>query len=122
MSDRLTPSHLSAAAGTLPGDPGVDDWGVPAAVAGRCEAAISGSPVYQGARAQAAAAFHTLIRLPMLEHSNARFATLIAIGILDHHAVTPPTDWSAWAKLASTVEAGTARVSDVHQAITDWTS
>lgn len=122
MTDRLTAGHLSTVAQQLPADPAVDDWGVPDAVAARCEATISGSPVYQGPRAQAAAAFHTLIRLPMLEHSNSLFATLVAADLLAYHDVPTPKDWNTWAALAEQVQAGTARVSDIHRALTDWTT
>jgi death-on-curing protein len=121
VSQRLTVGHLSAVAQQIPGDPSVDDWGVPGAVIGRCAAEISGTAVYQGPRAQAAAAFHTLLRLPMLEHSNVRFAILIAADLLEFHGVTVPRDWSAWTKLAASVESGAADVRDVHEAITSWT-
>jgi hypothetical protein len=122
VSKRLTIAHLSAIAQQIPGDPSVDDWGVPAAVIARCEAVVSDMAVYQGARAQAAAAFHTLIRLPMLEHSNARFAALAAMDLLEYHSITAPADWSAWAKLATAVHAGTGSVRDVHETIITWTT
>ncbi|KRV48345.1 hypothetical protein AQ490_25370 [Wenjunlia vitaminophila] len=122
MSDRLTVAHLSAVAQQMPGDPAVDDWGVPAAAIARCEAVVAETPVYQGPRAQAAALFHTLLRLPMLEHSNGPFAIAAAIDLLQYHGIDGKYDALAWANLAVEVAEGRASVSDVLATIRGWTT
>ncbi len=121
MSDRLTVAHLSAVAQQMPGDPSVDDWGVPAASIARCEAIVAEVPVYQGPRAQAAALFHTLLRLPMLEFSNGPFAIAAAIDLLRYHGVEGKYEPLEWANLAVEVAEGRASVRDVLAAIRAWT-
>ncbi|MQS17415.1 fic family toxin-antitoxin system, toxin component [Streptomyces kaniharaensis] len=122
MSERLTVGHLSAVAQQIPGNPAIADWGVAAASIARCEANIAESPVYVGPVGQAASLFHTLLRLPMLEFSNALFAIAASLDLLQYHGVECRARPSDWAELAVRVAEGDASVDDVHSAIKAWTA
>ncbi|MGW2105116.1 hypothetical protein [Streptomyces sp. NPDC001948] len=121
MNDRLTVGHLSAVAQQMPGHPAIADWGVAAASIARCEAIVAESPVYAGPVGQAASLFHTLLRLPMLEFSNAPFAIAATIDLLQYHGTDCEARPSDWAELAVRVADGQASVEDVHSAIKAWT-
>ncbi|MER5228073.1 MULTISPECIES: hypothetical protein [Streptomyces] len=103
------------------GDPDVMDWGaLEAARARHCFRVMDGL-VYDRPHHRAAALFHSLCRVPALEHSNEFFGAAAAAGYL--HASGLPVRFTAKeaADLAEQVSAGLVDVRSLAGALKQWT-
>ncbi|MBZ9645348.1 fic family toxin-antitoxin system, toxin component [Streptomyces sp. PSKA30] len=103
------------------GDPDVTDWGALEAARSRHAFHVMDEPVYAQSHHRAAALFHSLARVPALEHSNELFGVTVAAGYL--HASGLPARFSAKeaADLAEQVSAGHVDVRALATALKEWT-
>ncbi|WP_327731319.1 fic family toxin-antitoxin system, toxin component [Streptomyces sp. NBC_00487] len=112
---------LTEIARTQLGDPDVTDWGALEAARARHAFRVMDEPVYPRPHHRAAALFHSLARVPALEHSNDLFGATVAAGYL--HASGLPVRFTAKeaADLADQVAAGQVDVRALAAALKEWT-
>ncbi|MGW4994886.1 fic family toxin-antitoxin system, toxin component [Streptomyces mirabilis] len=103
------------------GDPDVTDWGALEAARARHSFRVMDGLVYDQPHHRAAALFHSLCRVPALEHSNALFGITVAAGYL--HASGQPARFTAKeaADLAEQVTAGDVDIRALADTIKEWT-
>ncbi|MFF4763201.1 fic family toxin-antitoxin system, toxin component [Streptomyces sp. NPDC001292] len=112
---------LMEIARTQLGDPDVTDWGALEAARARHAFRVMDEFVYPRPHHRAAALFHSLVRVPVLEHSNELFGATVAAGYL--HASGLPLRFTAKeaADLADHVSAGNVDVPALAVALKEWT-
>jgi hypothetical protein len=104
-----------------PGDPQVTDWGALVAAVARHEAEIFDVPVYDSPHARAASLLQLLIHLPVLERSNALFASAVAYAYLVASGLKVATSPEQVRELARLVKGGEASVYDIERELRQWT-
>ncbi|MFJ8251937.1 fic family toxin-antitoxin system, toxin component [Streptomyces sp. NPDC094466] len=111
---------LMVAEHKTPGDPQVSDWGALVAAVARHDAEIFGSAVYSDPHARAAALLQLLLHVPVLEHSNAMFASAVAYGYLVASGLKVITSPEQVRDLALLVKQGKADVRAIADELRQW--
>jgi len=112
---------LMEIARTQLGDPDVTDWGALEAARARHAFHVLDEPVYPRPHHRAAALFHSLARVPALEHSNELFAATVASGYLYASGFSVGVTAKGAADLADQVSAGHVDVRALAAALKEWT-
>ncbi|MEU1201258.1 fic family toxin-antitoxin system, toxin component [Streptomyces sp. NPDC005813] len=101
-------------------DPDVTDWGALEAARARHVCRVMDEPVYPRPHHRAASLFHSLVRVPALEHSNELFGVTVAAGYL--HASGLPVQFTAKeaTDLAAEVSEGHVDVRALAAALKEW--
>lgn len=105
----------------LPGDPDVLDFGALEAARARHCAVVLGTTVYPEPHHRAAALFHSLALLPVLEHSNELFAASVAAAFLRASGQPVKVSTEQAADLVDQTTAGQRSVRDIAAALRTWT-
>ncbi|WP_331740608.1 fic family toxin-antitoxin system, toxin component (plasmid) [Streptomyces cyaneofuscatus] len=111
---------LQIAQEKLPGDPDIVDYGALEAARARHCAIVMGTTVYSQPHHRAAALLQSLVRLPVLEHSNELYAATVAAAFLktSGHPVKVSVD-----QAADLVEAAAngLDIREIASALSAWT-
>lgn len=112
---------LQVAQQQIPGDPDVTDWGSTAAAVARHSDEVMDKPVYPQPHHRAAALFHSLVRVPALEHSNGLFACAVAAGFLTACGLPCAVTTKAAISLVERTASGELDVRQVADELRTWT-
>ncbi|QLE75700.1 fic family toxin-antitoxin system, toxin component [Streptomyces rectiverticillatus] len=118
---RIDVPFLLHAAGLLPGDPQVDDYGPLFGAVARVYARAMDRDVYGSQHLKAGALLHSLIRMPCLEHSNEAFAwhaTEAFLSLNGHRLDYRPKEAVALVREAAS---GTLGAAQIARRLRDWT-
>ncbi|MGW2189821.1 fic family toxin-antitoxin system, toxin component [Streptomyces sp. NPDC001719] len=110
---RIDVPFLLHAAGLLPGDPQVDDYGPLFGAIARMYARAMDRDIYDSLHLKAGALLVSLVRMPCLEHSNDRFAwhaTEAFLALNGYRLDYQPKDAVIFVRDASTGVIGVAQV------------
>jgi death-on-curing protein len=102
-------------------DPDVTDWGALEAARARHCFRVMDDLVYDRPHHRASALFHSLCRVPALEHSNEFFAAAAAAGYLHASGIPIRVTTKEAADLAEQVTAGRLDVRGLAEALKGWT-
>jgi hypothetical protein len=119
--EAVTPGWLSAVAGQVPGDPGIDDFGPLFAACARVHASALDTDVYRSDHLKAASAWQTLVRLPCLEHSQLRWAWAVTAAMLIQAGHNLEYDPKQAGQASSDAATGSLGVEDLAALLRSWT-